>query len=118
MGDFGIAGVDEFENDTLASIGFFEVTIDVMSIISGNQIKIKEILLNQPKISVLVLENGKANYDISKTSEKEIEAVEETSDTTDSEPGTTDSELSIGIEKWAIADGQIVYMNLPMNFLF
>ncbi|MBC6399738.1 MAG: AsmA family protein [Ekhidna sp.] len=113
MGGFGIVGVDEFEKDTLVSVGSFEVTIDITSIISGDQIKIKEILLNNPKILVLVSEDGKANYDIAKASEEEVEAVEETNEEVSE---TTDSEFSIGIEKWAIVDGQVIYTDLSMNF--
>lgn len=112
LGDFGIVGKEEFTEDTLVSIGQFLVTVDLMSAISGEQIKINKILLDQPQITVLVLENGKANYDIAKASTTEVPAVEK-SDEVDSSSEASD--LSIGIEKWAIVDGQVIYVDQTMN---
>ncbi len=105
IGDFGIVGIEEFEKDTLVSVGNFQITIDLMSAISGDQIKINEVLLNEPKISILVLKSGKANYDIAKEGETEEE---------NDEGGTGD--VSVGIEKWEISDGQLVYNDQSMNF--
>ncbi|MEO9868979.1 hypothetical protein [Ekhidna sp.] len=108
MSDFGVVGIEEFEKDTLASIGTFQVTIDIMSVISGDQIIVEEILLDEPKISVLVLPNGKANYDIAKPSEEEV---------VDEEIGNEESSsVNVGIEKWSIKDGKVVYTDQSMNF--
>ena len=111
IGDFGIVGIEEFSEDTLASIKNFEVTVDLMSVIGGGQIKIEEILLDQPDILVLVLEDGKANYDIAKSSEDPDE--EEVEEETSSEE---DSDLSVGIERWAISNGSVTYMDQSMKF--
>lgn len=108
LGDFGVVGIDEFEKDTLASIASFKVTIDLMSVISGDQIQIEEILLEQPRINVLVLADGKANYDIAKPSEEVEEVATEEAES---------SEMSIGIKRWAITDGQVIYNDQSMNFL-
>ncbi|MEP2509876.1 MAG: outer membrane integrity protein, partial [Reichenbachiella sp.] len=40
MNDFGIAGINEFEGDTLLNVGSFEFIIDVMSVINGEQVAI------------------------------------------------------------------------------
>lgn len=109
MGDFGIAGIGDFEGDTLASIGSFDISVDVMSVISGNQIKVNKISLNEPKISVLVLENGLANYDIAKESD---DLIEEDA----SEEESTSSKLSIGIEKWEVINGQVHYLDQSLKF--
>ena len=117
MGNFGIAGIEEFAEDTLVSVQSFEVTVDLMSAISGDQIIVEEILLDAPKIFVLVLEDGKANYDIAKASEET--AVEEPAESVDSAEPTEEagsSELSIGIERWAITNGQLIYMDQSMDF--
>lgn len=109
IADFGVVGLKEFSEDTLASIANFQITIDLMSIIGGNQIKINEILLEQPSIYVHVLENGKANYDIAKSS------TESSSDTpADSNPG--ESTISLAIDRWAITDGEMVYDDQSLNF--
>ena len=111
IGDFGIAGKDEFEGDTLVAVSKFLVTIDLMSAISGDQIKINEILLEEPRITVLVMEDGKANYDIAKASPEEEATVEEAPEA----ESDSESSISIGVEKWAITDGQLIYLDQSMN---
>ena len=105
VGNFGVVGVDKFESDTLAAIGSFELTIDIMSAINGEKIVIKKVLLDDPLINVHVLEDGSANYDIAKASEPS--AVEEA-------PATEDSatDIAIVVEKWQIVDGEIDYVDL------
>ncbi|MEP1096828.1 MAG: AsmA-like C-terminal region-containing protein [Cyclobacteriaceae bacterium] len=112
MGDFGIVGIDQFAEDTLVSVGRFQITVDVMSAISGDQIKINEVLLEEPKITVLVLPNGTANYDIARESTEE--ATPETTEAS-SEEESAESDISIGVEKWAIVEGQLIYIDQSMN---
>ena len=111
MRDFGVVGVDQFENDTLASVGTFLVTVDLMSAISGDQIIVEEILLDNPEILVLVLPDGSANYDIAKESETEPAPaeVEDTTATSDTSEDTGSAAISVGIEKWSIRNGNIIY---------
>lgn len=112
IGEFGIVGKDKFAQDTLASIRSFEVTIDLMSAISGDQIVVEEILLNDPKILVLVLEDGSANYDIANPSEEEPVLEEADSEDTSS----SENSINIGIERWAITNGEMVYNDQSLNF--
>ncbi|MEQ8907188.1 AsmA-like C-terminal region-containing protein [Ekhidna sp.] len=112
MRDFGVVGVAPFENDTLASVANFQVTVDIMSALTGDQIIVKEMLLDQPEILVLVLPDGTANYDIAKESTTEETAAEEVSEEESSESG----DVSVGIEKWSIQNGKVVYMDQSMDF--
>ncbi|MEM6642450.1 MAG: AsmA-like C-terminal region-containing protein [Bacteroidota bacterium] len=106
LGDFGIVGVEDFSSDTLAAISSFQLTIDIMSVISGDQISVREVLLDQPRISVVVLENGKANYDIAKA----------TADTAQVEEPAEASDLSIAIDRWAIKEGSLSYDDQSLKF--
>ena len=90
--DFGIVGTDLFEGDTLLSVGSFNITIDLLSLF-GEQYSIKSINLVKPRINVIVLKDGSANYEIVAESEDEEEAVVE---------GASDFNLSI--ESWNISD--------------
>ena len=107
VGSFGIVGVDQFEQDTLLDVNKFELTLDIMSVIGGDQIQIVSVLLDKPDIRVLVMEDGSANYDIVKETEAE-ESVEESAEA--SEP------LNIGIQKWEINDGNILYDDATIPF--
>ncbi|WP_258102882.1 AsmA-like C-terminal region-containing protein [Marinoscillum sp. MHG1-6] len=97
---FGIAGVDEFEKDTLLDVAAFSLTVDIMSAINGEQIQIVNVLLDEPNIKVIVLEDGKANYDIAKDTGEVEEEEEEPADS---------SALSIQIQGWEIRNANVIY---------
>ncbi len=105
IGNFGVVGVDNFESDTLLAVKTFDITVDIMSAISGEKIVIKNVLLDEPLINVHVLEDGSASYDIAKPSDA-TEVVEEEATTTES------ADVAISVEKWAIRDGEIDYVDL------
>lgn len=107
MEDFGVSGLDKFKSDTLVSVGSFEVVIDLMSAISGDQITINSITLDEPKILVKVLKDGSANYDIAVESEEVTAEVEETGGA---------SSFNIGINKWEIVNGSLDYIDESMAF--
>ncbi len=106
VGNFGIVGNAPFDADTLVAVGEFGLTIDIMSAIKGEQIEILNVSLLDPKIKVLVLEDGSANYDIAKSTGEEEEEVEEESS----------SALAIKIQGWEIVNGSVLYddATLPM----
>lgn len=73
-----IAGVGEFENDTLLSVSELKVAVNVMSVIGDDGIEISKIILKDPAIHAIVLADGKANWDIMKeTDEVETDTKEE-----------------------------------------
>lgn len=104
VGNFGIVGLAPFERDTLVAVKEFALTLDIMSVIRGSEIKILDVKLNEPKILVKVLADGTANYDIAKPS-TEVEAP------TTEEPA---SPLSIQIRQWSITNGQLIYDDLTL----
>jgi len=97
LGEFGIEGINEFSGDTLLYIEKFEVAIDLMSVLTGDQIKINKIGLIRPNINVIISESGKANYDIAKEEEPKPSESEKS------------SKFSIGIKGWEIFEGQLKY---------
>ncbi|MDN5201584.1 AsmA-like C-terminal region-containing protein [Fulvivirgaceae bacterium BMA10] len=107
MRDFGVIGKDEFEGEVLLAVHNLEVEVNLKSVLFDDQMRLKGITLEQPIINILVLENGKANYDIA-ISSGETETVEE--DT------TAASDFSFGIDKWEILNGQVVYDDRSMPF--
>lgn len=101
--DFGIVGTDIFEGDTLLSVGSFNITLDLFSLF-GDQYSIKSINLVKPRINVIVLKDGSANYEIVTESEEEEEAVVEEA-----------SDFNLSIESWNISDGKISYIDETME---
>jgi hypothetical protein len=96
MEDFGIVGKGEFEGDTLTSMKSLQATINLFSLF-GDKINISGIEMKDPRILIRVLENGMANYDIA------------IADTTAAAGPEEPSEFNIGIDKWVMENGYIVY---------
>jgi uncharacterized protein involved in outer membrane biogenesis len=102
--ELSIVGIDDFEGDTLIAWNNFEATIDVMSVIRGDQITVRKILLESPTINALVLSNGRANWDITKA------------DTTDaSSPDTTQTKFNLSLKKLELKNANISYNDKVMG---
>jgi hypothetical protein len=65
--------------------------------------------LDNPDILILALENGKANYDIAKSSGEEV-------NTDEGQDSDGSSALSIGIKRWSITNGKVGYFDAATKF--
>ena len=101
--DLSIVGLEEFKGDTLASFHSFDVGVNFWSIVSGSGVTIRTIVIDQPRIHVMVLENGKANYDI---------AIADTTASAGEEP----SSFELKLKNYEIRDGWISYDDKSTNF--
>lgn len=104
--DFGVINNAPFDGDTLAMIGEFGVSLDISSVISGDQMEIQKIYVADPVFKILVNEDSIANYDIAKGETEEEETLE---DTTTSEP------FLLNLNHWEITNAKIVYDDRPTN---
>jgi hypothetical protein len=105
INNLSVIGVDTFEGDTLIALKNFSATLDIMSVIKGEQIKVIHILLDEPVINALVNKEGKANWDITKPS----------ADTTSSAADTSETKFNIALKKLEIKHARIVYDDKPGN---
>ncbi len=97
-----VIGVGNFEGDTLAFLKNLRLDVNLKSVISGDQIKVKEIVLTEPKINAIVLADGRANWDITKPS----------SDTTKEEASGEKSKFKLSLKKFEISDARITYNDM------
>ena len=102
-----ITGLDEFSEVELAHIKELDLVIDLMSVIKGESIQLKRIGIIEPKINILVLENGKANYDIAKTDSTVVEAE-------DSEIEQEGAAFKMDLKEISIVDGIFIYEDRTM----
>jgi hypothetical protein len=102
LDEFGVIGKEDFAGDTLMAVNSFRVVVNLRSVLFSDQLRIKGIHLQDPKIHVKVLENGKANYDIMKETDEESPASEE-------------SDISFGVDRWEIINGHIIYDDKPLH---
>jgi uncharacterized protein involved in outer membrane biogenesis len=99
-----LIGMAEFKSDTLIAAKSLGITTDILSIIGGNEIGIKSIFIDQARIHLKVLKDGKANWDITKPSN--------TPETPSSEPSTFKAKL----QHYSINSSRIWYEDQSMNF--
>lgn len=96
--DLSVAGRNEFKGDTLVRLKKLEVTVNVMALVAG-RIEVKSIILNEPKLNVIVLPNGKANYDIYKAKP----------DTAQPEDTTKGKPVKFRLKKLSLENADIIY---------
>lgn len=96
LGDVSVVNGVPFEGDTLAGIKDVTVSLDIMSVIKGEQYVIRNVALTEPRFQVKVLKDGTANYDIMKPTDTQADT-------------TTSATPAIEIKGYSITDGYIVY---------
>ena len=98
IGDFGIIGKGVFEGDTLANVKNLEATINLKEVLFGETMSDKSVDLESPDITIIVLGDGTANYDIAKSS-TEIEQA----------PAPDASSVSFGLNSFSVTNGDFIY---------
>ncbi|HTQ65084.1 MAG TPA: AsmA-like C-terminal region-containing protein [Puia sp.] len=103
VNDLKITGVDEFSRDTLISAKRIDIALNLMSIISGNDMKIYRISVEGPRIHAIVHKNGRANWSITKT------------DSAKTENNTADKPFRLELQKYSIENAYISYSDESSN---
>jgi len=97
--DLYVAGIDEFEGDTLVSVRNFVVVADLISAIKMEHIKVKKIIIDYPRVHARATADGKVNWDIMKdTGEEEVEDTAETS-----------TDMKVELKRFEINHGTVRY---------
>jgi hypothetical protein len=104
--ELGVFNRAPFEGTPLFVVEEFEVELNLKELVFGDQLRVKGITLVRPQINVKVLQDGKANYDITYPSTEVPQATTE-------EGGS----FSFGIDHWAIIGGHITYDDQSLPFL-
>ncbi len=103
--NLAIVGIDSFATDTLAQIPSFRMGLDLMSVISGDELEINSVTLEEPTIRLVVLKSGKANWDIMKPDTAAVTPAD-----------TVASDFAIAIKKWDVNNGTLFYDDLSIPF--
>ncbi len=74
--NFYVAGVNEFEGDTLAYARNLSATVNIKSFFGNTGYEISKVNVDDAKLHAIVLKNGKANWDIMKSDSTETESTE------------------------------------------
>ncbi len=101
--NLSIINLAPFEGDTLIYAKKLNLTVDIMSVIKGSEIKILSIDLTDPVLNFLVNKEGKANWDITKP-------------TTAAEASAEPSTFQAKLKHYEIKNGRLVYHDQTMAF--
>ena len=104
VGNLRIIGQDSFARDTLAYLPTLQVGLNLLSVISGDEIKVNSVTLDEPDINIRVLRSGRANWDIF------------VSDSTAAAKGQDTTAVNVAIKGWEINDGHLRYEDLTIPF--
>lgn len=100
--ELSIVGKDTFKGDTLVYLPELSLSMNLMSVIKGETIEINRIYLEKPVVNLLVLENGQANWDITKPDSAVAD--------------TTPSKFKMALQKLEIKEGDIIYDDKSIGF--
>ena len=64
-----LVGINEFANDTILSANSISTDISLMELISSKSLELKSLIIDNPKIQLIVNKSGAVNWDIAKASE-------------------------------------------------
>jgi len=104
-----ILGKDEFQGDTLLDVAYIKTKMDLASLFRKSGMNIEEIIMNEPRLNLVIGESGMANWDVAPTSsEQKPAAVENTGD---------DSEFKLALDKVEIRNAKLVYNDKAENML-
>ncbi|MDP3434578.1 MAG: AsmA-like C-terminal region-containing protein [Bacteroidota bacterium] len=97
-----VVGINEFSNDTILSASSISTNISLMEMIRGEDLELKVLKIDNPKISLVVNPSGAVNWDIAKTPET---------------PAATSGEVTSAEEafKMKLNDIQVKNLNLLYN---
>ena len=106
-----VTGTGDFEGDMLAAFKRLSVTVDLLSVIKMSNIQVKSVLLDEAVVFAYVLEDGRANWDIVRSSEEAAtgEAPPEEKPADGAKEGAPAAALKVALKKFEIRDAGIVF---------
>ncbi len=96
--DLSVVGTGEFIGDTLIASKFLDASVNIISVIKGEDINVSGIFLESPHIRALVNKEGKASWDIAKEAAPNSEGAD-----------TTTSAFKMTLQNYRIKNGYIYY---------
>ncbi len=86
--DVVVTGHEQFSGDTLVAVPLFEASVNVMSVIRGDEIVVNKVLLKEALLDARIAADGQVNWDIVKSDGGEELQPEAVSDTVGAPSGS------------------------------
>ncbi len=102
LDDLTVANVGRFQGDTLAAVRHLRVVLDLASVlgnvVGGRPIVVRAIEVDRPRLSLIALEDGTANWDITKK-------------TTEAPQAQASKPLAVSLRRFEITDAAVAFDN-------
>ena len=105
ISELGVFNRAPFEGVPLFVVERLEIEVNLKELLFGDELRLKGLTLIRPQISIKVMEDGRANWDITYPST-------DTTTVTEEEGGA----FSFGIDHWEIINGDISYDDKSIPF--
>ena len=112
--DLSLVGVDKFEGDTLVAANRISVVVNLMSIFGDEGYEVTKILLKEPQVNAICLEDGAVNWDIMKSDGQSEPEVEEPEVEQSEEP----SSFKLQVRDFRITDAALSYRDEQAGMSF
>lgn len=105
LDQLSVVGIEQFEGDTLLALDKLYAELGLMSVLFGDEMKLKSIILDNPLIYTKIGPDSTANWD--------IVAASETTET--EEPENEESSFNMALQRFEIINGRVVYTDVPYD---
>ena len=106
-----VTGVNDFEGELLGAFDRLSVTVDILSVIKMDNIEVNSILLDRARLNGHILEDGRANWEIFKPSEKKEGDVLDThpKEETSAKEETSPFVFKVGLKRFEIREMEVAF---------
>ncbi len=104
--NYSVANIGDFEGDTLVRGDRVNVVVNLMSIFRGKNYEVKSVSLENTRVDVHVLPDGRANYDIMLPDSVEVPA--------DTLPAAT---FQLALNRYRLSDTELLYRDESLPFM-
>ncbi len=96
--DLSVVGKGDFEGTRLIAAESVGAGLDIVALIFDREVVVESVSIERPEVRIVILEDGRANYDIVRTEPSPAEE--------------SDEELALELKRYDISDGSITYEEL------
>ena len=115
LDDLSVAGMGDFEGDTLAAVKSFRIVINLKSLFGNTGYEIKSVVIDDPVVNAIVTADGRANWDIMKETADEPPADQPQKTEGTPAAGENTSGLNLLLRSFAINNGRVSYTDLASD---
>jgi hypothetical protein len=110
-----VSGVGKFEGDTLAAFKSFDLVFNLMSLFSKSGYEVKSVIIDRAEVNAIVLKDGTANWDITKSSASASPVTQQTTAPASAQASSPESAIKILLRNVEVKNSSVSYSDSSMS---